>query len=79
MRTKKDGLVVTPTIGVKVNPISQISLFVESNLDFFYAYERRESVNQDAENVTDVRKYTKTEYLLNPVSVGIQFHLGNKN
>ena len=77
--TKKDGLILTPSIGIKVNPTPQLSLFVESNLDFFFAYERQEAVDQDVTNDINLRKYNKTEYLLNPVAVGIQFHLGNKN
>lgn len=75
----KEGFTITPVIGIKINPIKEISIFVESNLEFFYSYERQESVPQDASNVRSLDKFHKTEYLFNPVSIGIQFHIGNKN
>lgn len=75
----KEGFTITPVFGIKINPVREISIFVESNLEFFYSYERQESVPQDASNVRSLNKFHKTEYLFNPVSVGIQFHIGNKN
>lgn len=73
----KNGLIISPLIGFKINPISQISLFAEGNLDFFYSYERQEVVVRDVNNTKTFHKYTKTEFLLNPVSVGILIHLGS--
>ena len=75
----KEGFTITPVFGIKINPIKEISIFVESNLEFFYSYERQESVPQDASNVRSLEKFHKAEYLFNPVSIGIQFHFGNKN
>ncbi|MBB6271547.1 hypothetical protein HDF26_001974 [Pedobacter cryoconitis] len=75
----KEGFTITPVFGIKMNPIREISIFVESNLEFFYSYERQESIPQDAANIRSLEKFHKTEYLFNPVSVGIQFHIGNKN
>jgi len=75
----KEGFTITPVFGIKINPIRELSIFVESNLEFFYSYERQESVPQDASNIRSLEKFHKTEYLFNPVSVGIQFHIGNKN
>ena len=74
----KEGFTITPVFGIKLSPIKEISIFVESNLEFFYSYERQESVSQDASNVRSLEKFHKTEYLFNPVSIGIQFHIGNK-
>lgn len=75
----KEGFTVTPVIGVKFNPVKYISVFVESNLEFFYSYERQESVTQDVTNYRTLNRFHKTEYLINPVSAGIQIHLGVKN
>ncbi|WP_235324419.1 hypothetical protein [Pedobacter lusitanus] len=75
----KEGFTITPVIGIKISPVKQISVFVESNLEFFYSYERQESVSQDISNVRSLNRFHKTEYLFNPVSVGVQFHIGSKN
>jgi len=76
VEASKAGFVAAPVIGIKINPIPQISIFAESSMDFFNSYERQETVLQDANNTKTFNKYTKTEFLLNPVSIGIQFHLG---
>ena len=75
----KNGFVASPVLGIKLNPIPMISIFAESNLEFFYSYERQETVALDASNYRTLNKYYKTEFLLNPVSVGIQIHLGTKD
>lgn len=76
VEASKAGFVAAPVIGIKINPIPQISIFAESSMDFFNFYERQETVLQDANNTKTFNKYNKTEFLLNPVSIGIQFHLG---
>lgn len=73
----KSGFVAAPLIGLKINVIPQLSLFAEGNLQLYYAYSRTETIAQDLDNTRDFRKTYKAEYLLNPVTVGIQFHLGN--
>jgi hypothetical protein len=73
----KTGLVVAPFLGFKVNVINQLSFFAEANLDYFYSYERQEAVTQDAANTRTLSKFYKSEFLLNPVSVGLQIHLGS--
>lgn len=77
VETSKVGFVGTPLIGIKFNVINEVSLFVESSLDFFYSYERQETVTQDASNTRSLFKTNKAEFLLNPVSVGISIHLGS--
>jgi hypothetical protein len=79
VESSKDGLVASPVFGIKINPLKELSIFAESNLEFFYFYERQEFIAQDADNTMTLNKYKKSEFLLNPVSVGIQIHLGNKN
>jgi hypothetical protein len=79
IESTKNGITASPVIGIKINPLPQLTIFAESSLEFYYSYERRETVAQDA---TAAKTYSKTnqgEYLINPVSVGIQIHLGAKN
>lgn len=73
----KVGFIASPLVGIKFNVINEVSLFVESSLDFFYSYERQEFVTQDAANSRTLAKTNKAEFLLNPVSVGITIHLGS--
>jgi len=73
----KSGLLISPLIGVKVNPMSFLSLFAEFNFDYFYSYERQESITQDANSARTLRKTHQSEYLINPISVGVIFHLGS--
>lgn len=73
----KVGFVATPLIGIKLNIINELSLFVEGSFDFFYSYERQESITQDAKNTRTFTKMNKSEFLLNPVSVGLTLHLGS--
>lgn len=75
----KEGFTISPVLGIKFNPIKEISIFAESNLEFFYSYERQETITQDASNTRSLSKFHKGEYLINPVSIGIQIHLVNKN
>ncbi len=77
--TDKNGFVFAPLIGIKVNPIKNISFFAETSLDFYYSYERQETIMQDAANTRTFAKYNKWEFLINPISVGIQVHLIGKN
>lgn len=73
----KSGFVASPVIGIKINPIPQATLFAEASLDFFYFYERQETVAPDVMNTRTFNKYTRSEFLLNPVSIGIQVNIGN--
>ena len=76
---EKNGLVIAPLLGIKVSPFKQVSFFVETSLDFYYSYERQETIQQDAANTRSFTKYNKWELLLNPFAVGIQVHLVSKN
>ncbi|UKT65134.1 hypothetical protein [Pedobacter mucosus] len=76
--TIKNGVVLTPFIGLKINIVSQLSIFAESSLDFYYSYEKQELAEANGAGRT-VNTFTKWEYLLNPVSAGLQFSLNGKN
>ena len=73
----KQGIVVSPVLGVKISPIPQVSVFAEGNLDLFYSFEKQKTILQDIDNTRTVNNDRKTEFLLNPFSVGIQIHLGS--
>lgn len=77
IEASKTGLVITPFLGLKLNPAAWISVFAEGNLDFFYSYERQETTWHDVNNTKSLKKFNKSEFLLNPFSVGIQIHLDN--
>jgi len=74
----KNGLVMTPSLGLKVNILSNLSLFAESNLDFNFSYEKQDLTEPNQTGRT-IYTYTKWEFLLNPVSAGIQFNFNRKN
>jgi len=74
VETSKSGFTASPILGIKVNPMPQITLFVESNLEFFYSYERQETAGPD--QARTFKKFNKSEFLMNPVSIGLQINLG---
>lgn len=75
----KDGATASPTVGIKLNPIKQVTIFAESSMEFYYAYVRQETVLQDASATKTQRRFNRGDFLLNPISIGIQIHLVNKN
>ncbi|AZI27523.1 MAG: hypothetical protein ABWZ79_13510 [Pedobacter agri] len=74
----KNGLVMTPSLGFKINIIPNLSVFAESSLDFYYSYEKQDITQPNLAGRT-VNTYNKWEFLLNPVSAGIQFNFNSKN
>jgi len=76
---EKNGFIITPLIGIRVNPIKQVSFFAETSLDFYYSYEKQDKIQQDAANTNSIAKYNKWEFLLNPISIGVQVNLVSKN
>lgn len=73
----KSGFVASPVLGLKINVIRELSFFAETSMDFFYSYERQDEITEDANNNRNLRKNYKSEFLLNPISVGIMIHLGS--
>lgn len=74
----KNGLVMTPSLGFKINIIPNLAVFAESSLDFYYSYEKQDITQPNLAGRT-VNTYTKWEFLLNPVSAGVQFNFNSKN
>lgn len=77
VETSKTGFTAAPVLGIKINPIRQVTLFAESSIQWFYSYERQETVAQDANNTRTFNKYNKSEFLTNAISVGIQVNVGS--
>lgn len=78
-QSTKDGFTVSPVIGLRINFLEQFSFYAEGSPQFFYSTIREELTGQELKAVKTVNKYNKGEFLLNPVSVGVQFHLSSKN
>jgi hypothetical protein len=76
--SRKRGFTVTPSLGLKVNPIPEISIFAEGNIEYFYAWGKETSASLEDNSMRSATKFKDGEYLLNPISVGVQFHLGKK-
>lgn len=74
--SRKRGLTITPSLGIKISPIREICFFAEGNFEYFYAWGKETSVNAEDSGSRTATKFKKGEYLINPVSVGIQVHLG---
>jgi hypothetical protein len=70
----KSGGTIMPGIG-----IDQISIFIESGIEFYYAYVRQETTSQDVSASKKLIRFNRGEFLLNPISIGVQIQLGNKN
>jgi hypothetical protein len=79
VKSTKDGFTVTPSFGIKVNPVAQVSIFAESNMEWFYSSATEERLLQAGAITPSSSKYKKGEFLFNPVTIGIQFHLDAKN
>lgn len=77
--TRKRGFTLSPIVGIKLNPIKEISIFAESNLEYFYAWGKTDQQGQQDPAMHSGNRFQKGELLNNPVSVGIQIHLGHKN
>jgi len=75
----KTGLNITPVLGVKLNPAERISIFAESNVELYLLHNRQETLTQNSLGSNNLNSFSKGTILINPVSIGIQYHLGNKN
>lgn len=74
---RKRGFTVSPGFGLKVSPVKAISIFAESNMEFFYAWGKDSSAENNSGN-NSYHRFRKGEYLFNPISVGIQVHFGHE-
>ncbi|WP_090554425.1 hypothetical protein [Pedobacter hartonius] len=75
----KSGGTAASAIGLKIHPVEYISIFIESGIEFYYAYVRQDVTAQDITASGKQIKFNRGEFLLNPLSIGIQIQLTNKN
>jgi hypothetical protein len=74
----KNGFIVSPGFGIKVNVLKALTLYVEGNLEFFY-FQGKDETSEQGSTTTTTNKYYKSQFLLNPVAAGLQFHFGSNN
>lgn len=77
IESSKASIVVSPVVGFKLNPTEILSFYIESYMDFLYSYEREDITLTNANNTRKLNTARNGEYLLNPILVGIQIHLGS--
>jgi hypothetical protein len=74
----KSGVIVAPGFGLKINAFKTLTFFAEGNLEFYYFQAKDDTIAQGATERT-TSKYYKSQFLLNPLSAGLQFHFGSNN
>jgi hypothetical protein len=79
IESTKNGFTAAPLAGIKFNILPVLTLFAEGSLEFFYSYERRQTVTLDAAAQRTFNKTYQTDFLLNPLVLGLQFHLSRKD
>jgi hypothetical protein len=76
--SNKDGFTLAPGFGIKLNIIRQLTIFAEGNAEFFYFSNKDETLNPNS-NISNVAQYWKSQFMINPVSVGLQLQFGGNN
>jgi len=79
VRDTKDGAVLGVIVGIKINPADQFALFIESGMEFYYAYVKQQITPRDGSAMPLTLRFNRGDFLLNTVSIGLQVHLANKN
>ena len=75
--TLKNGFLMSPGFGVKLNLISHFTLAVETGVGLLYSYEKQERVYNDPDPRRTFDSFKKWEFLLKPVSMAtIQYNFG---
>lgn len=72
----KNGVTIAPGFGLKVNVLKAVTLYAEGNLEFFY-FQAKDNTTTEGSTETTTDKYYKSQFLLNPLSAGLQFHFGS--
>lgn len=73
----KNGFVMSPNFGLKLNPVNHITLAIETGIGLMYSYEKQERTYHDANRTRTFSDYQKWEFLLKPVSMfSIQYNFG---
>lgn len=74
----KSGVLLAPGFGLKLNVQKAITLFAEANLEFYY-FQGKDDTSVQGSDVHTTSKYYRSQFLLNPITAGLQFHFGSNN
>jgi hypothetical protein len=74
----KSGMLLAPGFGLKLNVLKAMTLFAEGNLEFYYFQGKDDTIVQGSTTRT-TSKYYRSQFLLNPVTAGLQYHFGSNN
>ncbi|TZF83876.1 hypothetical protein FW774_10475 [Pedobacter sp. BS3] len=78
-QAKKNCLVITPFIGLRLNIIDHLSITAEAAMDIMYAYEKQDKIYYDTPRTHTQVKYKKMEYLFRPLSMlTLQYNFGTR-
>ncbi|TZF84007.1 hypothetical protein FW774_11215 [Pedobacter sp. BS3] len=78
-QAKKNCLVLTPFIGLRLNIIDHLSITAETGMDIMYDYEKQDKIYYDAARTHTQVKYQKMEYLFRPLSMlTLQYNFGTR-
>ncbi|HEY0053940.1 MAG TPA: hypothetical protein VGB63_01175 [Pedobacter sp.] len=76
--TLKNGFLMSPGFGVKLNLINHLTLSVETGVGLLYSYEKQEKDFENKDLPRTSNSYNKWEFLLKPVSMAtIQYNFGS--
>jgi len=78
LETIKNGIALSPALGLKITPIDFISVFAEGSIEFYYSNLQTRLIAQDLTAATTKSSEYKKEFLFTPVTVGVQIHLGSR-
>lgn len=75
-KVTKHGFILAPGFGLKLNVLKQLTFFAEGNIEFFYFQNKHESTPAGS-TARNISKNYQSQFLLNPLNTGLQFHFGN--
>ena len=75
-KVTKHGFTLAPGFGIKFNIHKQLTLFAEGNVEFFYFQNKLETTAAGS-TARNINKNYQSQFMLNPLFTGLQFHFGN--
>jgi hypothetical protein len=77
VNTLKNGFLISPNFGLKLSPVDNITIALETGIGLLYSYEKQERTAQDMSRKREESKFNKWEFLLSPVSMlSLQYNFG---
>ncbi|MGN7205008.1 hypothetical protein ACTHQF_12125 [Pedobacter sp. SAFR-022] len=75
-KVTKHGFTLAPGFGLKLNVLRQLTFFAEGNVEFFY-FQNKQEITPAGSEARNINKNYQSQFLLNPIFTGLQFHFGN--